>query len=82
MNKINKMLVLVLVVLAAGCGKKTSTSATQTGKPTVYATSYPMKFFAERIGGDLINVEALMDAFCELFELAPECRSILEFAEL
>lgn len=56
MNKINKMLVLVLVVLAAGCGKKTSTSATQTGKPTVYTTSYPMTFFAERIGGDLINV--------------------------
>ena len=58
MNKMNKMLVVVLglVVLAAGCGKKASTSATRTGKPTVYTTSYPMKFFAERIGGDLIKV--------------------------
>jgi zinc transport system substrate-binding protein len=54
----NRTIVAVLLVgmLGAGCGKKTSTSVAPAGKPSVYTTFYPTQYFAERIGGDLIDV--------------------------
>ena len=46
---------VVAMILGAGCGKKAPTSAAPAGKPSVYTTFYPTQYFAERIGGDLID---------------------------
>ncbi len=52
---------LVLLVLAlcwTGCGDETQREPVRAtrAKPLVYATSYPLAYFAERIGGDLVEV--------------------------
>jgi len=53
------LLTLPLLPLIAGC-KPTSespqTSATQRGKPQVYVANYPLKYFAEHLGGDSVEV--------------------------
>lgn len=54
-------LFLPLIPLLASCGKETqgklsSVSPTKSGKPQVYVANYPLKFFAERIGGDRVEV--------------------------
>lgn len=54
-------LLLPLIPLLASCGKETqgklnSVSPTKSGKPQVYVANYPLKYFAERIGGDRVDV--------------------------
>ena len=55
---VNRTVVVILVagILSVGCGQKEPETATRTGKPVVYTTFYPTQYFAERIGGDLIDV--------------------------
>jgi zinc transport system substrate-binding protein len=51
---------LILVcVLVMGCGKPSGEpgeSTRETGKPKVYTTNYPLKYFAERIAGEHAEV--------------------------
>lgn len=55
---VNRTAVVILAVgmLSVGCGQKEPETTTRTGKPVVYTTFYPTQYFAERIGGDLIDV--------------------------
>lgn len=49
--------VLVLLFSLVGCGGSSgSDSADADGKPVVYATNYPLAYFAERIAGDTAQV--------------------------
>lgn len=55
------VLFLPLIPLLASCGKETqgklnSVSPTTSGKPQVYVANYPLKYFAERIGADRVDV--------------------------
>jgi len=52
-------LALPLVLLMAGCkpdAESPSATASKSGKPQVYVANYPLKYFAERLGGDLVEV--------------------------
>ena len=56
-----KSIVITLTVLLAGCGGdksgKTAPIAEETTPPlVVYTVNYPLAYFAERIGGDLVEV--------------------------
>lgn len=52
---------LLLTLMVIGCGPQSSTPQTTPrprpdGKPEVWVDNYPLAYFAERIGGDLIRV--------------------------
>ncbi len=49
----------VLLVLLAGCGKapEKPSEAVDSERLSVYVVNYPLKYFAERIGGDLVDVQ-------------------------
>lgn len=54
-------LLLPLIPLLASCGKEnqarlSSIPPPKLGKPQVYVANYPLKYFAERIGGNLVDV--------------------------
>ncbi len=53
-------ILLLVLVLPAGCSKPGSSTKDErsksSGVPTVYVVNYPLEYFAERIGGDLVNV--------------------------
>ncbi len=56
---------LTLMVVFAGCDSSPETGqpdSASSGKPVVAAANYPLKFFAERIGADDIDVVYLVDA--------------------
>lgn len=51
----------LLALVAASCGRQPALDATTpgapaSGKPVVLVANYPLKYFAQRIGGDLIDV--------------------------
>ena len=82
MRLMNRAVVTVLVaamLLGAGCGKKAPTSAAPTGKPSVYTTFYPTKYFAERIGGDLIDVVCPVPADQDVIFWMPDAKAILAY---
>ncbi len=78
MQWMNRVVVIVLVVgmLGAGCGKKASQSATRTAKPVVYTTFYPTKYFTERIGGDCLDVICPVPADEDAIFWMPDTKAI------
>jgi len=50
---------LIALLVISGCNqKKTSpTAVSETGRPTVIVVNYPLQYFAERIGGDFVEVQ-------------------------
>ncbi len=50
---------MILLVLPSGCEKAREKSDEVSGSKTlsVYVVNYPLKYFAERIGGDLVDVQ-------------------------
>lgn len=51
----------LLALIAASCGRQpaqetTTPGAPASGKPVVLVANYPLQFFAQRVGGDLIDV--------------------------
>jgi zinc transport system substrate-binding protein len=55
-------MVLIAALLLAGCaetdpGRNTGTDAGESFEIVVYTVNYPLKYFAERIGGDRVRVE-------------------------
>lgn len=62
--KILRMLITLLLPVSlflAGCGKETGTETGPSAqdKLTIYTTVYPLKFFTEEIGKDLVNVKSI-----------------------
>ncbi len=54
------LVVLGVLLLAAGCGDNTSNESSGThidGKPVVYTTNYPLFYFAQRIAGSVAAVQ-------------------------
>lgn len=51
---------LTAVVIMSSCSGMAPVSNSGRGKPAVYATNYPLAYFAERIAGDLVEVHLPM----------------------
>ena len=68
MIRLPKNIVLVLICSATACGgpapdaestadTQADTQVTEADALVVYTTNYPLAYFAERIGGELVRVE-------------------------
>lgn len=49
-------LLCCVMLMFAGCGDEKSSAGDASAEPVVYATNYPLAYFAERIAGDTIPV--------------------------
>lgn len=58
MKRLTLLLALAILVLASSCSNDSTSDSPDSGsgKPQVYVSNYPLKYFAERLGGDAINV--------------------------
>ncbi|OKL36772.1 metal ABC transporter solute-binding protein, Zn/Mn family [Domibacillus mangrovi] len=59
----------------------TSIEKNEDSRMTVYTTIYPLEYFAERIGGDTVNVESIMPAGADEHTYEPTTKTILELAK-
>lgn len=60
MKKITLLtLIAVLAIFTAACGNSTTTTKNDPNKLAIYTTVYPLQYFAERIGGDLVEVSSI-----------------------
>ena len=75
------VVVVAVVMLGTGCGKKGSQSAERSGKPVVYTTFYPTKYFAERIGGDLLDVVCPVPEDEDVIFWMPDAKAIVAYQQ-
>jgi len=76
------MRILPLFLLLAACGDEPDVTAPErTGPPSVYTTFYPTTYFAERIGGALVNVVCPLPADSDPIWWRPEPDTLRQYQE-
>ena len=61
-NEMRATTLLIGIIFLTGCGAPESAPvAPRTGKPVVYASNYPLYYFAEQIGGDFVDLRYPVD---------------------
>jgi len=76
-------LVAVLALFTAACGDKTSTSkqSEKKDKLTIYTTVYPLSYFAQRIGGDFVEVSSIYPAGANEHTFEPTQKDMMKLAD-
>ena len=74
-------LFLIISAFVTGCGKESSTAKQQNEKITVYTTIFPLKDFAEKIGGNYVDVEAIYPAGADSHTYEPSQKQIVNIAK-
>lgn len=79
-----KSIVITLTVLLAGCGgsesgKAAPTAGETTSRLVVYTVNYPLAYFAERIGGELVEVHFPAPADVDPAYWSPDAENIAAY---
>lgn len=77
-------LAFILVLFTAACGNEASpTETTQEKGETVqiYTTVYPLQYFAERIGGEAVNVQSIYPAGANEHTFEPTQKEMMQLAD-
>lgn len=71
----------LLLVLLAACGNNDSQSSSEDGKLKIYTTIYPIQYFAERIGGDQVEVESVLPPGSDAHNFEPTSNQMVDIAK-
>lgn len=71
----------LLLVLLAACGNDDSQKSSEDGKLKVYTTIYPIQYFAERIGGDQVEVESVLPPGSDAHNFEPTSNQMVDIAK-
>lgn len=75
-------LMFVFTMILGACGNSTTESnETDSSSLTVYTTVFPLKSFAEQIGGDAVTVETIYPNGADIHTYEPTQKDMLEYAE-
>jgi zinc transport system substrate-binding protein len=72
-------ILVVLAFLAPACGPDDDSGGRTPGNSVVYTTFYPMTYFAERIGGDLVDVVCPLPADEDAIFWQPDDATIRDY---
>ncbi|WP_271853233.1 metal ABC transporter solute-binding protein, Zn/Mn family [Planococcus maritimus] len=82
MKKIAFLLLLTLLLTACSQSDITAEDTTaETDKLDIYATAYPLAYFAERIGAERVEVQSIYPAGSNLHTFEPTQQDMVELAE-
>ncbi|SHM39026.1 metal ABC transporter solute-binding protein, Zn/Mn family [Gracilibacillus kekensis] len=75
---------VTLIILLIGCSSNQDTQANNEkseGKITIYSTLYPLAYFAEEIGGELVEVETVLPPGADPHNYEPTSKTMIDIAE-
>lgn len=74
---------IIIVALSACANNNTEKSSTETGlnKIEIYTTVYPLSYFAERIGGDYVNVSSIYPPGANEHTFEPTQKDMMSLAD-
>lgn len=74
-------LLLIISIFFVGCSKESSTEKQKSGKLTVYTTIFPLKDFAQKIGGSYVDVEAIYPPGADSHTYEPSQKQTVSIAK-
>ena len=81
-NLLLSALVISLLVFLGACNEQATTPKNVTEeKLNIYTTVYPLKFFTEQIGGDLVHVESIYPAGADEHTFEPTQKDMMKLAD-
>jgi zinc transport system substrate-binding protein len=84
MTKLSLSLLLLIGLTLAGCSssKESATNKNpEASKLTVYTTIYPLQDFAEKIGGEFVEVESIYPPNVDAHSFEPSTKDMMKLAE-
>ncbi|WP_445677879.1 metal ABC transporter solute-binding protein, Zn/Mn family [Psychrobacillus sp. FSL K6-2365] len=84
MNKLKRIClgsILFLLLLLAACGNNEENVATKDQQVQIYTTVYPLQYFAERIGGESVNVSSIYPAGANEHTFEPTQKDMMALAD-
>lgn len=81
MTRLFFILFLVLGSFLTGCVDNKNNTTNDSGKASIYTTVYPLQYFSERIGGDLITVNSIYPPGADEHTFEPSQRDMMNLAD-
>ncbi|MDQ0272280.1 metal ABC transporter solute-binding protein, Zn/Mn family [Cytobacillus purgationiresistens] len=75
------LLLIPFVLLLAACSSPTAEEQKTEGKLTLYTTVYPLQYFAERIGGELVETKTIYPPGADEHTYEPSQKDMIEIAD-
>lgn len=78
------LLALIMTLLIGACGNKNekdNAGTSNEGKLSVYTTVYPLQYFTERIGGDLVDVKSIYPAGADEHSFDPTQKDMIGLSD-
>lgn len=81
MKKLFMLFILALITILSACSEETEQPADTPGKLSIYTTVYPLKYFAEEIGKDQVQVETIYPPGADEHTFEPSQKDMIKLAE-
>lgn len=78
-KKVRLILSLLFIILLAACGNKENIE--KSDQISIYTTVYPLQYFAERIGGDAVNVQSIYPPGADEHSFDPTQKEMMKLAD-
>lgn len=78
-KKVRLTLSLLFILLLAACGNKENIE--KSDQISIYTTVYPLQYFAERIGGDAVNVQSIYPPGADEHSFDPTQKEMMKLAD-
>jgi len=82
---LNKRITLIIILLLAaflgGCQESSSDQTSENGKLSIYTTVYPLQYFTEQIGGDLVTVKSIYPTGADEHSFEPSQKDMMNLAD-
>ncbi len=75
------ILMLLFATVLAGCQGETTETSQENDKLSIYTTVYPLQYFTERIGGDLVSVNSIYPNGADEHTFEPSQKDMIDLAD-
>jgi len=75
------ILMLLIATVLAGCQGETTETSQENDKLSIYSTVYPLQYFTERIGGDLVSVNSIYPNGADEHSFEPSQKDMIDLAD-
>ncbi|WP_066057593.1 metal ABC transporter solute-binding protein, Zn/Mn family [Robertmurraya korlensis] len=75
------IVILLIATFLGGCQGKSAETSQENDKLSIYTTVYPLQYFTERIGGDLVEVKSIYPNGADEHSYEPSQKDMIDLAD-